>query len=103
MMLENIFPFLPIQIPELLIYIVAALGAILITYGVFLETERRQDLIFFIGAACLFVYALYIHNRVFMVAMAGLGLGSMIEFIEILSGLHTHDKLELKRVKHLGK
>ena len=80
----------------------AAVGVVLITYAVFLETERRQDLVFFVGAACLFVYALYVDNTVFMVAMAGLALASAVEFIEILIGLHKQEgKHELKRVKKL--
>lgn len=103
MFLNSIFPILPTNTVELMVYIVAALGAVLITYGVFLETERRQDLVFFVGAFCLFVYALYIGNRVFMIAMIGLGLASLVEFIEIILGLHKHDRNELKRVKSLGK
>lgn len=105
MLLEKLFPFLPTQGIEIIIYVVAALGAVLITYAVFLETERYQDIIFFIGSACLFVYALYIGNRVFMVATAGLGLASMVEFVEILIGLHKEEsgKYELKRIKNLNK
>ncbi|PIR78302.1 MAG: hypothetical protein COU28_02380 [Candidatus Magasanikbacteria bacterium CG10_big_fil_rev_8_21_14_0_10_36_16] len=103
MFLSSLFPNLPSSTIELSIYIVAALGAVLITYAVFLEIERRQDLVFFVGSACLFVYALYTYNKVFMIAMAGLGLASLVEFIEIYLGLHKHDTNELKRVKSLGK
>lgn len=103
MFLTNIFPNLPVSTLETIIYIVAALGIILITYGVFLETERRQDLVFLIGALCLFVYALYINNRIFMIAMGGFAFASLVEFVEIYLGLHKHDKNELKRVKNLGK
>ena len=104
MLLQNIFPFLPFQLLETLIYIVAALGIILITYGVFLETERRQDLVFLIGALCLFDYALYIGNRIFMIAMAGFALASLVEFIEIMIGLHKEGgKHTLKKIKQLGK
>ncbi|PIZ95425.1 MAG: hypothetical protein COX80_04455 [Candidatus Magasanikbacteria bacterium CG_4_10_14_0_2_um_filter_33_14] len=103
MFLNSIFPNLPNSTIELLIYVVAALGTVLITYAVFLEIERRQDLVFFVGASCLFVYALFIGNKVFMVATAGLAIASLVEFIEILIGLHKHDKNELKRIKSLGK
>ena len=104
MMLQILFPFLPFQMLETLIYIVAALGIILITYGVFLETERRQDLVFLVGALCLFDYALYIGNRIFMVAMAGLALAALVEFIEIMIGLHKEDgKHTLKKIKYLHK
>ncbi|HAT03545.1 MAG TPA: hypothetical protein DCS29_02085 [Candidatus Magasanikbacteria bacterium] len=104
MLLQTLFPFLPLQLIETLIYIVAALGIILITYGVFLETERRQDLVFLVGALCLFDYALYIGNRIFMIAMAGFALASLVEFIEILIGLHKEDgKHTLKKMKQINK
>lgn len=101
MLLEKYFPYLPISLVETLIYIVAGIGAVMLVYSVFLEVERRQDLVMFIGAACLFVYALYIGNMIFMIAMAGLGLASGIEFIEILVGLHKHSPEDLKRYKAL--
>ncbi|PLX28409.1 hypothetical protein C0581_02320 [Candidatus Parcubacteria bacterium] len=104
MLLQNLFPFLPFQLLETLIYIVAALGIVLITYGVFLETERRQDLVFLVGALCLFDYALYIGNRIFMIAMAGFALASLVEFIEIMIGLHKEEgKHTLKKIKQVGK
>ena len=101
MLLQSLIPTLPGTLVETIIYIVAGVGAVLITYGVFLEQERRQDLVKFIGAACLFVYALYIGSKLFMVAMAGLGIASLVEFIEIYVGLHKHSKEDLKRYKYL--
>jgi len=98
MLLENYFTS-PTSLIETLIYVVAALGAILITYGVFLEPEKRQDLIIFTGAGCLFVYALYIHNLIFMIATAGLGLAALVEFIEIYFGLFKYGKNDLKKYK----
>lgn len=103
MFLANLFPNLPSSTAETIIYVIAALGVVLTTYAVFLEVERRQDLVFFVGASCLFVYSLYINNIVFMTASAGLGLASLVEFIEIFTGLHKHDTNELKRIKTLGK
>lgn len=101
MLLDKFFPYLPLTISEILIYVVAGLGAIMLTYAVFLEVERRQDLAMLIGAACLFVYALYIGNYIFMIGMAGLGIGSAIEFGEILFGLHKHSHEDLKKYKNL--
>lgn len=101
MLLDKLFPYLPLTMPEILIYVVAGLGAVLLTYAVFLEVERRQDLAMLIGATCLFVYALYIGNIIFMIAMAGLGLASAIEFVEILTGLHKHSPEDLKKYKNL--
>ncbi|MBT3419107.1 MAG: hypothetical protein HN429_02255, partial [Candidatus Magasanikbacteria bacterium] len=99
--LDAFIPAIPTTTVEILIYIAGALGAILLTYGVFIEQEHRQDLIKLLGAAGLFVYALYIHNVLFMIAMAGLGIASLIEFVEIYVGLHKHSPEDLKRYKKL--
>lgn len=101
MLLESIFPNLPSSLEETLIYIVAVIGIILLPYAVFLEQERRQDLVKIIGSACLFVYALYTGSKVFMIAFAALGIASLIEFIEIYIGLHKHSPEDLKRYKNL--
>ncbi|TSC84309.1 MAG: Uncharacterized protein G01um101413_604 [Parcubacteria group bacterium Gr01-1014_13] len=83
--------FLPnMSLLETIINIVALLGAILLTYGVFLEAERRQDAVFMVGSACLLVYSLWIGNKIFSLAMVGLFIGSLIELIEILIGKHKH-------------
>ena len=84
--LPILLPSLPWQYLETIITVVAALGAILITYGVFLKTEKRQDVTTFIGAFCLLIYALYIGNALFTIAMTGLSLACFIEFVEILVG-----------------
>jgi len=70
------------SLSETMVSVVAGLGAILLVYSIFLEIERRQDIVMFIGAACLFVYALFIGNKIFMVATAGLGIASLVEFLE---------------------
>ena len=103
MFLSNLLPNLPSSTLETIIFVIAALGVVLTTYAVFLEVERRQDLVFFVGSVCLFVYALYIDNVVFMTVSVGLGLASLVEFIEIYLGLHKYDTNELKRIKTLGK
>ncbi len=84
----TLFPNMPLI--EVVIYVVAALGALLLTYGVFLEAERRQDAVFIVGSACLLVYSLWIGNKIFSIAMAGLLIGSLIELTEILTGKHKH-------------
>ncbi|MFH1790204.1 MAG: hypothetical protein ABH832_04030 [bacterium] len=86
--LPSIFTTLPWAPLEIIITVVASLGAILITYGIFLKTEKRQDVVLLIGSLCLLIYALFIGNILFTIAMAGLGMASFIEFIEILIGLH---------------
>lgn len=101
MLLQNILPFLPNSFPELWMFIVAALGAVLITYAVFLELERRQDLVLAVGAFCLLVYAIYTGNIIFTVAMLGLFIAATVEFIEIYVGLHKHSPEDLKRYKNM--
>lgn len=101
MFLESWFPILPTSPIEIIIHVVAFLGILLLSYGVFLEAERRQDLVFLLGAACLLVYAIYIKNLVFVLAMGAFGLNATIEFIEILVGLHKSAPENLKRIKKL--
>ena len=101
MLLESIIPQLPINTVETIIYTVAALGAVLLAYAVFLESEKRQDLVRVVGAGGLFVYALYINNAMFMIAMGGIFIASLVEFIEILAGLHKHGKEDLKKYKKM--
>ncbi len=90
MIFTNILSSLPWPLLDIIINVVAGLGALLLTYGVFLEAERRQDAVFIIASACLLVYALWIGNKIFSLAMAGLLIGSLIELMEILTGKHEH-------------
>jgi len=101
MLLQSLLPNLPMTTSEILVSVVAGMGAILLAYAVFLEIERRQDLVMFIGSACLFVYALFIGNKIFMIATAGLGIASLVEFLEIYFGLHKHGPEDLKKYKNL--
>lgn len=87
----NLLPTLPWPLMDVIINVVAGLGAILLTYGVFLEAERRQDAVFIIASACLLAYSLWIGNKIFSIAMAGLLIGSAIELVEILTGKHQHE------------
>jgi len=103
MFLESWFPYLPVSsLSETLIYVTGGVGAILLIYAIFLDVEKRQDLVMLIGASCLLVYALFLRNLIFSVAMAGVALASIFEFVEIYTGLHKHDPAkwrELKKIK----
>lgn len=88
--LSSLFPAEAFSMLEIITNIVAILGAIMITYGVFLETEKRQDLVFIIGAGCLLVYALWIGNLIFSIAMAGFMVGSLVELVEIIIKKHRN-------------
>jgi len=72
----------------------------MLTYAIFLEAERKQDAVFTVGAGCLLVYSLWIGNKIFSVAMAGLMIGSFIELIEIMVGRHTHSLEMVEKYKH---
>ena len=89
MLFANIFPSLPWPLIDIVMNVVAGLGAILLTYAIFLEAEKRQDAVFVIGAGCLLVYALWIGNTIFSIAMAGMAIGAFIELVEIMLGRHA--------------
>ncbi len=101
MFLESLIPNLPFSLGQLAFDVVGALGGIMIVYGVFLELERRQDLVFAVGAYALFVYALYIGSNLFAIVMLGFFIASTVEFIEIYVGLHKHSPEDLKRYKRM--
>ncbi len=101
MLLESIIPHLPTSLAEIFIYVGAYLGVVFMIYSVFIEQEHRQDIIRILGSGGLLIYAMYIDNLLFIIAMAGIGLASLIEFVEILIGLHKHSKEDLKKYKTL--
>jgi lipid-A-disaccharide synthase-like uncharacterized protein len=80
------------RLPDIIIHVVAMLGALLCMYGVFLEEERRQDAVFMIGGLSLLVYALWIPNYIFIIATGLFTFASGLEFIQIVIGKHTHSK-----------
>ncbi len=86
--LFNLVPALPWPLLDVVLSVVAGLGAILLTYGIFLKAEQRQDAVFVVGSGCLLVYALWI-GKIFSVAMAGFMIGSCIELLEIVLGKRT--------------
>jgi hypothetical protein len=96
----DFLPTLPWPLIDIIMNVVAGLGAILITYAIFLEAERRQDAVFAIGAGCLLVYALWIGNKIFSIAMAGLMIGAFIELIEIMLGRHVHSQELVSEYKY---
>lgn len=101
MLLESILPTIPTSPIDIIIHVVAILGCILLAYSVFLEQERRQDLVKLLGACSLLVYALSIKNIIFSIAMGGVAITSAIEFIEIYIGLHKHSPEDLKKYKNM--
>jgi len=100
--LSSIFPTLPWPVLDIIINVIAVLGAILLIYGIFLEAEKRQDAVFVVGAFCLFVYALWVGNLIFSIAMFGMSVGAFIEWIEIMVGKHTDSGALMERLRQDG-
>jgi Ca2+/Na+ antiporter len=98
--LFSLFPGLPWDTIVIAINMVAVAGATLHIYGVFLEKEKRRDIVFIVGGVCLFIYALWIKNNIFMLAMGGFVLGSLIELLEILTGHHKHSQKQVEDYKN---
>lgn len=90
--LFSFIPNLPWTSTEIFLNISAGVGAILLVYGLFLEAERKQDLVFFLGATLLGLYAYWIGNKIFTIAMFGFGLSALVEWIEIMLGRHVHSR-----------
>ena len=98
--LFSLFPGLPWDNMVVAMNMVAMAGATLHIYGVFLETERRRDVVFIVGGVCLFIYALWIRNNIFALAMGGFTIASLIELVEILIGRHKHSQKMVEKYKH---
>ncbi len=96
----NLFSTLPWPMLEVIMNVVAGLGAVMLTYGIFLEAERHQDGVFIIASACLLAYAVWIGNKIFSLAMGGLLVGSFIEFVEIIFNKHHHSEELVEKYKN---
>jgi hypothetical protein len=92
---------LPSFFPDLLIQLVAILGAILVIYSQFVEAEFRRDLIRAIGALAVLVYALFIMNYIFILVSGGIFIAAVVEFIEIYFGLHKHKNRDIEQYKKM--
>ncbi len=90
MPLENLIPTLPSSMAELAVYIVGFMGALALAYAVLLEAEKRQDAVFVVASASLFVYGLYRGDKIIMLAMALMFIVAGRELIQILRGKHKH-------------
>ncbi|MFA5127647.1 MAG: hypothetical protein WC457_01410 [Patescibacteria group bacterium] len=98
--LASFLPTLPWSWWEIYLNIIAIVGTIMLVYGIFLESEKKQDTIFFIGAFCLFIYAFWLGNTIFCVAMGGFAVASFIEVLEIVLGRHIHSQELIEKYKH---
>jgi len=93
-------PNLPWPLITIMVNTVGILGTILLSYGLFLEVERRRDGVFCVGACCLLVYALWVGNKIFTLSMSLFAIVSFVNFIEITSGRHKHSAKMVEEYKH---
>jgi len=77
-------------VSQIILVVLGVLGAVLMAYGIFLEKERLQDAVFAVGALCLMIYSVSIANWIFTATFGVFFLGSLWEYISIVSGLHKH-------------
>jgi hypothetical protein len=89
-----------LEIQGALVYVVGFVGTILLCYSVFLEEERRQDLVCVIGAVAMIPYCIWIGNFLFLITMAGIAITSLIEFLEIITGRHPNIGAPTELVKN---
>lgn len=90
MPLSNLFPNAPYSFLEIAVAVVGFLGALALSYGILLERERRQDAVFVVGSASLFVYGLVKNDYIIMFAMGLMFLVAGRELIQIMRGKHIH-------------
>lgn len=64
-----------------------AVGLILITWGIFAKTERKQDWIFVWGGLFLLVYSVYLRDPIFI----------PLQIVFILASLYEISTLKKKR------
>ncbi|HQF57552.1 MAG TPA: hypothetical protein PK831_03595 [Candidatus Magasanikbacteria bacterium] len=98
MLLENLIPNLPQLNMEIIVTALAIVCTFLIIYGLFLESEKRQDILYIIGFFGLFIYALFISSPVFVFTCLGMFVAATVELIEIMMGIHQQEKYDLKKI-----
>lgn len=90
MPLENLFPNAPYSFLEIAVTVVGFMGALALAYAVLLEAEKRQDAVFVVASASLFVYGLVKSDYIVMFAMGLMFLVAGRELIQIMRGKHVH-------------
>lgn len=91
----NSVPGMDFSLIGLIVTVVGFMGGLALMYGILLEAERRQDAVFVIGSASVFVYALTRQDYVVMFAMLGIFLVAGRELVQIIRGKHHHTETEM--------
>lgn len=80
--------------------VIGFMGALALIYSVLLEAERRQDAVIVVASTSLLVYALFIGDRIFAFAMAGMFIVAGRELIQILRGKHRHSSGDIEKYEY---
>jgi len=80
--------------------VIAALGAIMLIYGVYLEAERKQDAVFAVAGILLSSYAAYTHSVIFTITFIIFTIVCAIEYVQISLGRHRHTAAQVEEFKH---
>jgi hypothetical protein len=99
MPLGNYFAGLPMPFIDIAVYVVGFMGALALAYAVLLEAEKKQDAVFVVASASLFVYGLLRGDKIIMLAMGLMFLVAGREMIQILRGKHKHSTDMVKEYK----
>ncbi|MDO8626166.1 MAG: hypothetical protein Q7K39_01760 [Candidatus Magasanikbacteria bacterium] len=96
----NSVPGMDFSYVNLAVIVIGFMGGLALMYAILLEAERRQDAVFVVGAASLFVYALVRQDYVIMFATVGMILVAGRELIQIWRGKHHHTVANTEKYEH---
>ncbi|PIZ95574.1 MAG: hypothetical protein COX81_00715 [Candidatus Magasanikbacteria bacterium CG_4_10_14_0_2_um_filter_37_12] len=68
---------------EIIIKIIGAIGLVLITWGIFIKKETRQDYIFVLGGLFLLTYSIHLKDPIFIPLQIVFVLASLYEIHKI--------------------
>ena len=63
--------------------IIGALGLILITIGVIVKNEKKQNWYFIVGGTCLEIYSIYIGDLIFIILQAIFTLATAYDLLRL--------------------
>jgi|SRR3989338_5328608 len=100
MPLANLFPNAPYSFIEIAAVVVGFMGALALGYAVLLEAEKRQDAVFVVASASLFVYGLLKGDYIIMFSMGLMFLVAGRELVQIMRGKHHHNTSQVEKYEH---
>jgi len=58
-------------------------GLLLISYGLWIQREKRQNIVFMIGGACLLAYSIFLGDIIFVLLQCVFIISALLEFIKL--------------------